>query len=242
MRPIVKTGTNGNPKEYNPWGSAKEDLINEIGDYCSYCEKKVNCSSIHIEHVRGKKVKDNAGVLIYDHLKFRWDNFLLACCNCNSVKDNKDIVLTNPFLPHENNLLHFIEISQGGLIKIKNGVAGNNLLRTTSFIDLVGLDRKPGDPNYSDKDDRWDYRLKAMDVAERQFQRYTSKQVDIETIVSLAEALGFFSVWYYQFYGHDEVINALINGIVVNGNHLTPFKGTHSASFQGPNFSTVERP
>jgi uncharacterized protein (TIGR02646 family) len=247
MRPVVKSTKltdAGQPLEFEPWGKAKSDLINEIGSFCSYCEKKVNRSSLHIEHIKGKKVKDNTGVLIYDSLKYRWDNFLLACCNCNSVKDNKDIVLTNPFLPHINNLVHFIEIGTGGIIKIKNGVNGNNLTRTSAFINLVGLDREPSHPNYSDSDDRWENRLEAIDLAKRQFDKYTSnpKQTDLETILCLAKEKGFFSVWYYQFLGQNEVIDALINGIVINGINIEPYKGTHRASFQATNYKTIERP
>ncbi len=247
MRPIVKSTKNsvaGQPLEYKPWRKAKSDLINEIGSFCSYCEKKVNRSSLHIEHIKGKKVRNNVGDLIYDNLKYRWDNFLLACCNCNSVKGNKDIALTNPFLPHENNLVHFIKIGTGGAIKIKNGVNGNNLARTTAFINLVGLDREPSHPDYSDDDDRWESRLEAKDFADWQYQKYTAnpKQTDIETIVKFAKSIGYFSVWYYQFLGHNEVLNALINGIVINGLNYQPFKGTHILSFRAPNYTTLERP
>lgn len=247
MRPVVistKNNVAGQPLEYKPWGKAKSDLINEIGSFCSYCEKKVNRSSLHIEHIKGKNVKNNAGVLIYDGLKYRWDNFLIACCNCNSVKANKDIALTNPFLPHQNNLLHFIEIGTGGIIKIKNGVTGNNHTRTTAFINLVGLDREPSHPNYSENDDRWENRLEVLDLAKRQFDKYTSipKQTDLESIICLAKEKGFFSVWYYQFLGHNEVIDALINGSTFSGLNIEPFKGTHKASFETANYTTLQRP
>ena len=247
MRPVIKsikTNKAGLPQEYEPWGKAKIDLIDEIGSFCSYCEKEVNRSALHVEHIYGKKTMNSSGALIYDNLKFRWDNFLLACCNCNSVKDNKDIALTNPFLPHENNLVHFIDIASGGLLKVKNGVNGNNLARTQAFIDLVGLDRVPGHPNYSEKDDRWESRLVTKDIAERQFIKYTAtpRSTDLENIMTLAKAKGFFSVWYYQFQGHAEVLDALINGMIVNGKRIVPFCGTHLASFQAPTFSTLERP
>lgn len=248
MRPVVKSTKNnahGIPQEYIPWGNAKKDLIEEIGSYCSYCEKKVNRSSIHVEHICGKKVKNQAGQLIYDNLKYQWNNFLLACCNCNSVKGNKDIASTNPFLPHLNNLVHFIEVRNTGLIAIKNGVTGNNLNRTKAFINLVGLDREPSHVDYSDGDDRWEERLEAVDLAKRYFDKYNStpRKTDVETIIKLAREKGFFSVWYYQFLGtNNDIVEALINGLAMNGNTIIPFKGTHANSFQAPNFSTVERP
>ncbi len=139
--------------------------------------------------------------------------------------------------------MHFIEIGTGGIIKIKNGVNGNDLTRTTAFIDLVGLDRVPGHSNYSESDDRWENRLQAIDLAKRQFDKYTStpRQTDLETILCLATEKGFFSVWYYQFFGYNEVLDALINGIVVNGDNIVPFKGTHRASFLAPNYTSIER-
>jgi hypothetical protein len=98
-------------------------------------------------------------------------------------------------LPHENNLIHFIEIGIGGTIKIKNGVTGYNLTKTINFIELVGLDRCPGHINYSDKDDRWENRLEAVDLAKRQFNKYNStpRQTDIENILCLAKEKGWIS-------------------------------------------------
>ncbi|WP_290790923.1 hypothetical protein [Flavihumibacter sp. UBA7668] len=148
-------------------------------------------------------------------------------------------------MPHENNLINYIEITGGGLVQIKAGVGGNDLTRAQAFIDLVGLDRVPGHVNYSDKDDRWDNRLKVADIAQRQFNKYTSAvpSTDIETIVDLARTTGYFSIWYYQFIGHDEIIGALLNGINVGGNPLQPFPGSHTGSFDDANhYNTVARP
>lgn len=247
MRPIVKSkksDSKGNSIEYKPWGKSKIDLIKEIGSFCSFCEKKVNRSSLHIEHLYGRNVKDSDGNLIYAHLKYQWDNFLLACCNCNSVKGNKDISISNPFLPHLNNLVHFIEIGSGGIMKIKNAVAGEKLKRTLSFIELVGLDREPSHPRFSSGDDRWESRLEAWDLAERQFIKYIAnpKQTDLEIIITLAREKGFFSVWYYKFFDQKEVIDALINGVVVDRIRVIPFEGTDVNSFHGLGFSTEERP
>jgi uncharacterized protein (TIGR02646 family) len=240
-RPVVKSvklDAQGNPQEYKPWGDAKNDLVDEIGAYCSYCEKKVNPASLHVEHVRAKSL------LRYANLKYRWDNFLLTCSNCNGIKGSKDIADTNPFLPHVNNLLHFLEVIDGGLIKIKDGVEGENLERTRAFIELVGLDREPTHKNYSLKDDRWESRLDTKNVAQRYYDKYTATpaSTDVETIVDLAKAYGFFAVWYYQFLGFNEVLDALINGVTVNDAILKPFAGTDVNSFDAQNFTTLERP
>jgi hypothetical protein len=248
VRPIVKrirtTGT-GSPLEVDPWGDAKPDLCDDLGTFCCYCEKYNSRSALHVEHIRGKKCTDATGAYIYDHLKFRWDNFLIGCVNCNGVKDNKDVGVLNPYMPHENNLVHFIEILQGGIISIKPTVAGVDLTRTQEFINLVGLDRDPTHADFSDKDDRWDNRLKVYDFAERQFNKYTQPlpTTDIENIVTLAKTTGYFSIWYYRFVGHNEVIDALINGFTVSGSLIQAFPSTHVDSFDADNnFSTLPRP
>lgn len=248
MRPVVKSIKNnadGTPVEYNPWGDAKPELVEELGSFCSFCEKYNSRSALHVEHVYGKKCKDAANNYIYDHLKYRWDNFLLACVNCNSVKHNQDIALTNPALPHINNIMHFIESITGGVIAVKAGLTMQELNQTNSFISLVGLDRIPGHPQHSDKDDRWDERLKVYDIAQRQLRKYENvpRKTELDTIVDLARTNGCFSIWYYAFKKHEEVLDALINGMMIDGVLVKPFPGTHIHSFDSTNqYDTVVRP
>lgn len=248
MRPIIKTtklDSNGSPLEYKAWTDAKPELVGETGEFCAYCGKQVNRVDLQVDHVYGKRTKDTNGNLKYDHLKYRWDNFLLSCINCNTTKGKKDVAVLQPFLPHINNLLHFIEVINGGTVQIKQTVTGVELLRTLAFIDLVGLDRKPGDPDFSDKDDRWDCRLKVYDIATRQRVKYCAvpQTTDIENIVDLASSNGQFAIWYCTFIGIDPVIDALINGITIYGAYKHPFPGTHSASFDPNNhFTSLARP
>ncbi len=246
MRPIIISKKKGQDSIYNPWRLAKLELINEIGAYCVYCEKKLSRSALDIDHVLGKKVKDASGRLKYEgsEYTFNWNNFMLACKNCNSIKSNKDIAETNPYLPHTNNLLHFMLIKEGGLIEIKKDLARGDLDRVQAFFDLVGLDRNPGHKNYSQFDDRWESRLKAFDIAKRQLNKYeisTNKPAELETIVTLAEAYGFFSVWYYQFINYPDVLNAIINGFSSDEIKIIPFPGTHTHSFEPHRFQTLRR-
>jgi hypothetical protein len=240
MRPVIKSIRYSSPNvplEVTHWREAKEELTNEMGTFCSYCGKYNNRSALHVEHIYGKKCIDDAGDLKYSHLQNRWANFLLACVNCNSIKKNKDIAISNPYLPHLNNLLHFIEILRGGIIRIKPGVTGIDKERTKAFIDLIGLDRIPGHPGYSNKDDRWDSRMKVADIAERQRFKYDQPvpATDIETIIDLAATTGYFNIWYTTFYAFEEVKHALINGIA--------FPGTDPQSFDPHNhYSTLPRP
>jgi hypothetical protein len=148
-------------------------------------------------------------------------------------------------MPHEHNLLHFIEILTGGVIQIKDGIADIDLQRVRAYINLVGLDRLPGHPDYSDKDDRWDNRIKVYDIAMRQQHKYTQPvpATDVETIVDLARTNGYFSIWYTVFDAFDEVKEALICGITDHRGHaIIPFPGTHQLSFDIHNhYRTLSR-
>ncbi|MCF8294943.1 MAG: HNH endonuclease [Bacteroidales bacterium] len=246
MRPIVKTekfDENGSPLLYNPWTSAKQDLVDELGDFCSYCEKQVDRSSLSIDHIHGIKTVDLNGIYLYDNLKFRWDNFLLACKNCNSIKGIKDIEDLDPFMPHLHNLLFYIEIGEGGMIFLKADIAGKKRKRAQTFINLIGLDRSPGHPDYSSKDDRWEYRLKAFDIASRYKKKYLAnpKETDVETICRLAGCNGFFSVWYYIFKDYPEVVKILLNGYFSETEFCNPFRGTSLESFDLRDYHVIER-
>ena len=231
MRPITRSDkfdASGNPVEYNPWGEAKRELVAEIGSYCSFCCKKLTRSALHVEHIYAKNYEDSSGAKIYDYRKYHWNNFLLGCVNCNSVKGSKDIASRNPFMPHEDNPLHFVDVGSGGLITQKNPLPSDESARIQAYFDLVGIDRRPGHSKYSHKDDRWEYRMKAYDLAMRYHTKYNSGEADIETIVELATSQGFFAVWYTVFKAFNDIIEALING----------FTGTNRAKFDS-DFNTV---
>ncbi|MFT9846046.1 HNH endonuclease [Aneurinibacillus sp. REN35] len=66
---------NGN----HTWGEARKDLINTIGQYCSYCDSPIY-SNLHIEHQLPKS--------FFANKVFSWGNFLLSCPTCNSAKGN----------------------------------------------------------------------------------------------------------------------------------------------------------
>mgnify|MGYP000501237226 CR=1 FL=1 len=228
MRPIQRSDkfdTAGNPVEYNPWSDAKKTLIDEIGDYCSYCGKHLTRSALAIEHIHAKKCTNTAGVFIYESQQYHWNNFLLSCTNCNSVKANKDVVILQPYLPHLDNLLCGIEITQSGLIQLKTNLPLIVQQKTQAFIDLIGLNRDPSHPKYSDKDDRWEYRMTAYEEAENQLKNYQQGTATITQIVTIARKFGFFTVWYLRFANYTIVRAALINAFV----------GTRIAAFDASN-------
>lgn len=60
--------------------ASRSDLITNLGQYCSYCEMPL-ATSLAVEHMLPK-----AGFPVKS---VSWDNFLLACPLCNSLKNDK---------------------------------------------------------------------------------------------------------------------------------------------------------
>lgn len=201
MRPVDNTNPKGKTV-YKPYGSAKSDLIDCIGAYCSYCERQGFSTALDVEHVEDKN--DNP------EKKYLWSNFLIACKNCNSIKGTDDVDFENIIFPHLDNTFPAIDYLESGLIKINPNF--ENPSKAQAIIDLVGLDRRPGHPNYSDKDNRWCERKKAWELAKRYVTKFEKGSVDAETIKDLALGYGFFLIWMHAFINHTEVLEALIDG------------------------------
>lgn len=65
------------------YAKARRDLITNIGQYCSYCEMPLG-ASLAVEHMLPKKW--------FPLFSVGWNNFLLACPICNSIKsDNPNL-------------------------------------------------------------------------------------------------------------------------------------------------------
>jgi uncharacterized protein (TIGR02646 family) len=218
MRPVSKTtrtNDDGSPLTFKHWGDAKNELQAEIGSYCSFCEREGYRSSLDVEHILAKSLpKYN------DHI-YRWDNFLLGCKNCNSTKGSKDYDTDETYMPHINNLFHTLDIMEGGVIQIKEGITEEQKRRTKNFVDLVGLDRNQSHPDYSNKDDRWESRIKVWGIANNFRKDYDEKAIKLERIVETAQGYGYWSVWMTVFNQYPEVKKELIN----------QFPGTTGACF-----------
>lgn len=203
MRPINKELFTINKTEYIPYGNAKDDLFSAIGQYCSYCERTGYSSALDVEHV---KDKDS-----FSSLKFNWDNFILSCKNCNSIKGKKTV--DNTLLPHIDDTFNVFIYLEGGYIDINrvNVIKGTDLeTKTQNLINLVGLDRIPGHPKYSHKDKRWNDRKKVWELAKKYLISYEAGKINKEVIIDLAEGYGFWSIWMQIFKNHSVVKNELI--------------------------------
>lgn len=209
MRPIEKwnPGQNGVKATYNPWSNAKEKLAENLGEYCSFCEKPVSDEALHVEHIQPK------GLPKYDSLKYDWNNFLLSCQRCNGPdnKGVKDVIINEIHLPNRNNTALSISYGDYGMVVINPALKGQSKTKAQKLIDLVGLEMMPGVPDYKRKDKRWERRKNIWELAVRYYDKYQTELVtDVQIIVDLAIATGFWSVWYSVFKGIPEILKPLI--------------------------------
>lgn len=242
MRPVKKLSVGDTIKvdgkdvviteDYNPHETAKPVLKANIGSYCSYCEQWVNIDyNLDVEHVQPK------GLPKYYSLEFKWSNFLLACKRCNGSdnKSNDDVILNEIYLPHIHNTFYCIKYLEGGLVIINPEIpiTSTEYRKTKKIIDLVGLDKNPKHPDYKPKDNRWELRYEAWELAEKYLDKFTKETTDADTIIDLALSRGFFSIWFTVFQAHDDVKKALIEKFTGTAaecfdasNHYAPIKRT----------------
>ncbi|MBN2743975.1 MAG: HNH endonuclease [Marinilabiliaceae bacterium] len=219
MRPLKKWAVghgyapnNFVQNQYNPYGNAFPILNENMGDHCAYCE--VFSPNLKIEHVISKD-QDNTKTYL-------WDNFLLSCDSCNGRdnKTNKSVDLNKIYMPHINNTQLAFNYLEGGLVSINNSLLDAQKEKANALIDLVGLDKYPGNPKFppddkrpngiNPRDKRWEHRRKAWEIATIKLNEYLSSSINPSAIAEYAVERGFFSIWFTVFKLHPEVKKALV--------------------------------
>lgn len=198
--------------EYNPWRDAKPYLAHNFGIVCSYCEKAyAEARDLDVEHIQPKNLKDAAGNLKYDQLKYKWSNFLLSCRTCNGSdnKGSKDVIYGQCHLPHLNNTFLSLVYKAGGVVIANPNLQGASFDNAKALLELVGLNKGPKDSRQGDT--RWKTRFETWEKAERYLAKYNEGKTDIETIIDLVKAKGGWSIWFTVFKDRDEVRRALID-------------------------------
>jgi uncharacterized protein (TIGR02646 family) len=212
MRPVCKWSFPSTIKpeleeEYNPYSEAKPFLEENLGGYCSYCEKPCTDEGLHVEHIQPKATG------LYPNLQYKWSNFLLSCQRCNGTdnKGDKDVILNDIHLPHINNTFRSIKYGKGGTVAVNPALPLHQQTKAQALIDLVGLDKNPAHPDYLLKDKRWSRRKTAWDLAERYLKKYNTSPFGPDIIVDLAKGCGFWSVWMTVFENIIPIRDALVN-------------------------------
>lgn len=201
MRPVSKGES---PQEFADYSDAKPYLVERLGRYCSYCERQVNDNALAVEHILPK---DH-----HDDLKLNWNNFLLACNNCNSTKGRGDLVLDDYYWPDRDNTARAFNYLDGGIISVKEKLDDNQKARAQQTLELTGLDRVPGHPNLSSSDPRWIQRIEAWDIAHRSLQNLQDRDSSAmrKQIVDTAHATGFWSIWMTAFVNDLDMLRRFI--------------------------------
>ena len=220
MRPVERgprpLNEQGVPKIYSDYALARRDLINRMGQYCSYCNQKLP-ASLAVEHIQPKNP--------VPELKLEWTNFLLACTNCNSTKGVKLINPDDYIWPDLHNTHLAFKYNEDGTIEINDTLPEPIAIKAKKLLKLVGL-QKYIDKS-TDSDRRWKNRTETFSKATsilRLFKSASAKGAEdefIETISILAPDSGFFSVWMTVFADYPQVKKVLI----------ASFKGTAKDAF-----------
>lgn len=197
MRPVNRgdapTDDAGNEVRFAEYTHARGELIQRLGEYCSYCEMHLD-SSLAVEHVQPKKPPGAAAVM--PDRALNWHNFLLACTNCNSTKGDTDVVLDDYLWPDRDDTFHALRYSVGGVV---DSAPGSDQAKADELLNLVGLRKTPDAREASDR--RWLNRREAWELAVRARERLARCQSDDmrEQIIETAQAKGFWSVWMTVF-------------------------------------------
>lgn len=221
MRPVDKGDP---PRTFTEHQQARPYLRERIGAYCSYCERHTR-NQLAVEHILPK---DH-----YDDLRLEWRNFLLACANCNSTKGRNDLVLGDYYWPDQDNTARTFLYREGGLVQVSNTLSETQRTRARKTLELTGLDRRPGHPQYSDSDLRWDDRRKAWDKAQHSKRNLqTTDTLSMrDQVVKTATSEGFWSVWMTVFAGDVDMKRRFCEA----------FPGTASDCFDN-DYNPVRRP
>lgn len=232
MRPITRGNRpqdqNGNEIQFPEYSKARSELIRRLGEFCSYCEMHLD-ASLAVEHVQPKQPPGATQVNMDRALN--WDNFLLACTNCNSTKGNEDVSLDEYLWPDRDNTFRALKYSEGGVIS--SGLDGDLGRKAENTIELTGLHKHPlNDPKASDR--RWQNRKEVWEIACRSkcnlIKNNTSEMR--EQIVMTATGHAYWSVWMTVFKDDADMLERFLNA----------FPGTCKECFdQNNGFSALRR-
>lgn len=233
MRPINKGNTpqlNGADKQVSDYKDWREDLLDRIGNYCSYCNMVLN-DSPQVEHVLPKNPQPGqpAGALL------AWDNMLLGCGPCNRAKGNKPNSPATHYMPDSSNthmvfdylvIDHPKKVSQKACILVPKVGVDVILVKSKNTIELCKLDALTVNPRATDL--RWKYRFEAWHSANLIWRkswdewghRFPGKFIPL--LIDVAKAKGFFSIWFEAYSDVPDVKITLISAL----------PGTDRTSFQ----------
>ncbi len=180
MRPVKRGDA---PPGATTYEKMRQPLRDALGEYCSYCEFPV----AHAAHTQHAIPKDQ-----FHEWRDRWDNLLISCQWCNSHKPKKipaPETVDDYLWPTRDNTAR--AFSYANVIpEVSEALTGEVRNKAARLRGLVQL----GHPS----DKRAKKRAEAFSLARHYFSRLaTSADPDFvrDSIVGMAKAMGFFSVF-----------------------------------------------
>jgi uncharacterized protein (TIGR02646 family) len=182
-----------------------------MGHYCNYCERYI-ATGLAVEHIQSKALPQYLG------LTGRWENFLLACVNCNGTKGHRDVRLADILLPDRDNTFAALIYAEDGTVSPRPDLNNQQRTQAIAILSLTGLDK--GINNVIDQNgklialDRVSQRMQAWGeakLARVAIEDHPGNQPLREITVRLARGLGFFSIWMTVFAGDLDMRNRLID-------------------------------
>lgn len=204
MRPVHRGAP---PAVYSHYEDAKQDLVNQLGSYCSYCERRI-ATMLAVEHIQPK------GLTQYAHLENEWTNFLLGCVNCNSAKGAVPVECNAVLLPDRDNTFAAFIYDELGTVEPHPTLPPAARALAVALRDLTGLNRMTH-PNWDELVafsalGRVGQRVQAWLQAKEARTDFDAGRTWAGAIAREAAATGFFSIWMAAFDGNPEVRRALI--------------------------------
>ncbi len=228
MRPVER---GENTTVFSEYQEAKRLLIDRLGMYCSYCERRLS-GGLAVEHILPKGNPD------YAHLELQWGNFLLSCINCNSHKKTiAKTVLDKYFWVHLDNTFMALQYLPGGRVAINSNLDEAQQQKAARTIAMFKLDLCPPedletrDPKARDL--RWMERKFVWELAQEEWQELQTDDSASRrnSIVKLAVSRGFWSVWMTVFKDDPDMLERFINA----------FAGTAKSCFDPVTFQPIPR-
>jgi uncharacterized protein (TIGR02646 family) len=226
MRPVNR---GPNQTVFKKYGDAKQELVNRLGMYCSYCERRIP-TLLAVEHIQPKALPQ------YAHLETAWENFLLGCTNCNSAKSKKPVELDKVLIPDRDNTFVAFVYDEFGQVAVAPGLSPAVAAAARDTIDLVALNRD----NLEDWDDEQLYsalervgqRTQALTQCWEALADYEAGSTTPRAVAREAAGCGFFSLWMAAFHQHPKVRKELIKA----------FTGTDEGCFDAATKPVSPRP
>ena len=202
---------------YSDYGEAKKPLIGNLGNYCSYCELCKDYGDLHVEHL---SPKTHGGTN-------DWDNFLLSCNVCNSVKGHPDNISLSDFhWPHINNTFISFVYDCSGRVFVNPQLTGTSKAHAERLYEWLKLGRNPQGPSFpTTADYRWRKRYETWNKASEYKDLLAKGKTTVDEIIKDAKIYGCWSIWFTVFDGYPDVRKALIED----------FEGTDKVCFNQNN-------